>query len=149
MNPKEFLLLNTALAFYNTGTIWAHEVDILRSWKLLDAQSFHRVQSVHWRKLPYWVFAPVALGLIGSLALLWFHPAAGPAWIPWVALTCQLIPHLLTATLWGPWQAKLSRDPRGPESPYLARILSTHWARTLFINLYSLILLAWTMRSLA
>jgi hypothetical protein len=35
MNPKTFLLLNLALGFYNVGTIWAHEIDIFRSWKLV------------------------------------------------------------------------------------------------------------------
>ena len=33
MNTTTFLVLNLALAFYNVGTIWAHEVDIFRSWK--------------------------------------------------------------------------------------------------------------------
>jgi hypothetical protein len=58
MNSSTFLLLNLALAFYNAGTIWAHEVDIFRSWKLVDPVSFHRIQAVHWRKVPYWVFLP-------------------------------------------------------------------------------------------
>lgn len=31
-----FLLLNLALGFYNLGTIWAHEIDIFRSWDLLS-----------------------------------------------------------------------------------------------------------------
>ena len=52
MTPKVFLLLNLALAFYGVGAIWAHEVDIFRSWKLVDAATFHRVQAAHWRKLP-------------------------------------------------------------------------------------------------
>jgi hypothetical protein len=29
---------NLALAFYNVGTIWAHEIDTFRSWKLRAAQ---------------------------------------------------------------------------------------------------------------
>jgi hypothetical protein len=53
MNSAVFLLLNLAVAFYNVGTIWAHEVDIFRSWKLVDPASFPKVQSAHWRKLPY------------------------------------------------------------------------------------------------
>jgi hypothetical protein len=37
MRPQmTFLLANLALAFYNVGTIWAHEIDIFRTWKLLD-----------------------------------------------------------------------------------------------------------------
>ena len=30
MDPETYLLLNLALAFYNVGTVWAHEVDIFR-----------------------------------------------------------------------------------------------------------------------
>jgi hypothetical protein len=30
--------------------------------------------------------------------------------------------HALTALLWGRWQAKLSKDPLGPASPYLHRV---------------------------
>ena len=48
-----FLLLNLALGFYNVGTIWAHEVDIFRSWRLVDRKDFHALQQTHWRKLPY------------------------------------------------------------------------------------------------
>ena len=53
VDPAIFLVLNLALAFYNLGTIWAHEIDIFRSWRLVGVESFHTMQSVHWRKLPY------------------------------------------------------------------------------------------------
>jgi hypothetical protein len=148
MNGNRFLLLNLALAFYNVGTIWAHEVDIFRSWKLLDPETFRRVQTVHWRKLPWWVFAPVGLALIGSIALIWYHPPASPGWAIWGSLACQLTSHFLTAAFWGPWQAKLSRDPLGAASSYLSKFLSTHWMRTLLINAYGLILLAWAIDTL-
>jgi hypothetical protein len=149
MSARSFLLLNLALAFYSVGTIWAHEVDIFRSWKLLDPDTFRRVQAEHWRKLPYWIFAPLGVMFAGSIALVWVHPAGSPAWIAWGALGVQLTSHLLTAILWGPWQARLSRDERGAEGPYLRRILATHWIRTFLINVYGFILLGWSIRSLA
>jgi hypothetical protein len=149
MDAKAFLLLNRALSFYLIGAIWAVEVDIFRSWKLIGAKDFHMVQSAHWRKLPYWVFTPLALALAGSIALLWFHPAGSPAWAIWGNLGCQLASHVLTAIYWGRWQASLSEDDRGPASPYLARILATHWIRTLLINSYGLILLVWTLHLFA
>jgi hypothetical protein len=145
MNRETFLLLNLALAFYNVGTIWAHEVDIFRSWKLVDAEAFRRIQAVHWRKLPYWVFAPVGLGFLGNIALIWYRPANSPGWAVWTALVCQILSHMLTGFLWGPWQAKLSQDPLGSASPYLAKILATHWIRTLLINAYGVILLVWAV----
>ena len=145
MTPTAFLTLNVALAFYNVGTIWAHEVDTFRSWRLVDKGSFRVIQATHWRKLPYWIFAPVALALAGSVGLVWFHPAASPAWGVWGGLACQVASHVLTALFWGRWQALLSKDERGPESPFLKRILSTHWIRTLLINAYAFIDLAWLL----
>ena len=143
-----FLLANLALSFYNVGIIWAHEVDIFRSWKLLDAKTFHAVHVAHWKKLPYWVLAPVALSLVGSIALVWYHPAGSPGWAIWGNLACQLLSHGLTAAFWGRWQAKLSTDPLGAESPFLDTILRTHWLRTLLINACAAILFVWTARML-
>lgn len=148
MNGSVFLLLNLALSFYLVGAIWAHEIDIFRSWRLISRQDFATIQSAHWHKLPYWIFIPLGLALLGSVALIWYHPAAAPAWAIWGSLSAQLASHVLTAMLWGPWQAKLSKDDLGPESPYLSKILSTHWIRTLLINTYAAILLAWTIRAL-
>lgn len=144
MHPALFLLTNLALAFYLVGAIWAHEVDIFRNWQVLDAESFHRLQVVHWRKLPYWVFAPLAAAFAGSIILIWYHPANSPTWGIWGNLVCQLVSHGLTALMWGPWQAKLSRDPTGGRSAYLALIIRTHWIRTLLITAYGVLLFAWT-----
>ncbi len=149
MTPLTFLLANLALAFYNVGTIWAHELDIFRSWKLVGPEAFHRIQQMHWRKLPYWVLLPVAIGFAGSIALLWYRPANSPAWAPACAIGCQALTHSLTALTWGRWQAKLAKDPLGAASPWLARILSTHWIRTLLVNVYAVILFIWMIQCLA
>jgi hypothetical protein len=148
MTATTFLVLNLALAFYDVGAIWAHEVDIFRSWRLVEPANFHHVQRAHWKKLPYWVFVPVGLSLIGAVALIWYHPPQSPAWAVWTALACQLAAHIGTAVYWGPLQARLSQDSRGSASPYLERILSTHWLRTLFINSYAFVLFWWTVRVL-
>ena len=114
MTPTVFLLLNLVLAFYNVGTIWAHEVDIFRTWKLINPEDFPKVQTAHWRKLPYWIFAPVGLALCGGVALVWYHPSSSPVWAIWANLTCQALAIVLTAILWGQWQAKLSNDRLAP-----------------------------------
>jgi hypothetical protein len=126
MTATTFLLLNLALAFYNVGTIWAHEVDIFRSWKLIDPKDFPAVQSTHWKKLRYWIFTPVGLTFAGAVALIWYHPVGSPSWAIWGNIGCQLLALILTAALWGRWQASLSRDPLGSHSHYLNRILATH-----------------------
>ena len=134
MNANTFLLLNLALSFYMVGAIWAHEVDIFRSWKLINAKDFATIQSVHAHKLPYWIFTPLGLALMGSVALIWYHPAASAGWAIWGNLGCQLASHVLTAIYWGNWQAKLSKDERGPASPHLVKILATHWLRTALVT---------------
>jgi hypothetical protein len=149
MRPAVLLLANLALAFYLVGCIWAHEIDIFRNWQVLDAENFHRVQTVHWRKLPYWVFAPLAVAFGGSIALIWYQPSGSPAWAIWGALGCQAASHLLTGVMWGPWQAKLSTDSTGGRSVYLARIIRTHWIRSFLITGYGAILLAWAIIVLA
>jgi hypothetical protein len=140
---RTFLLANVALSFYLAGAIWAVEVDIFRSWKLID---FPIVQKVHWHKLPYWVFAPLALALIGSIVLIRYHPAGSPSWAIWGNLSCQTLSLILTAAFWGRWQAKLSTDPAGPKSIYLAKILNTHWVRTALISAYAVIMLVWAIK---
>ena len=135
------LLAVLALAWYNVGTIWAHEVDIFRSWRLVPPEAFPALQEAHWRKLPYWVFAPVGLTLAGSVALVWVHPLAIPQWTVNMNAVCQLLSLLLTAALWGRWQAALSRDVRGSESPWLLLILRTHWIRTGLITMGAVALL--------
>ena len=145
MNPFTFLLLNLTLGFYNVGTIWAMEVDIFRSWKLVGTD-FHKVQEVHWKKLPYWIFIPVALAFISSVVLVWYHPLGSPVWAIWGVFLAQALSAVLTAIFWGQWQAKLSKDARGSQSPYLTKILKTHWVRTLLINIYAFILLIWVLQ---
>ena len=146
MRPQmTFLLVNLALAFYNVGTIWAHEIDIFRTWTLLDLKTFRAVQAAHWKKLPYWVFVPVGLSFAGSVTLVWYHPPGSPLWAIWGNFACQLLSHVLTGMMWGRWQAALSVDPCGAQGPFLDKILRTHWIRTGLISAYALILLAWSV----
>jgi hypothetical protein len=143
-----FLLANVGLAFYLLGAIWAHEVDIFRSWRLVGADRFAAVQDAHWRKLPYWVFAPLGCALAGGVGLIWLHPAGSPAWGIWGNLGLQAASGVLTGLTWGRWQAGLSRDPAGPGSRYLRLILRTHWVRTLLVSAYAAVMLAWAARVL-
>jgi hypothetical protein len=143
------LLFSVALGFYNVGTIWAHEVDIFQTWPLIRKRDFVSVQAKHFQKLRYWFFAPVALALAGSLALVFYHPAGSPFWAIYSNLACLLLSIVLTVFFWDRWRGLLSKDPRGPDSPYLAQILRTHWIRTVLINAYAFVLLVWAIISLA
>jgi len=107
MTKEVFLVLNLTLAFYNVDTIWAHEVDIFRTWKLLtDPKIFHSVQEVHWIKLPYWVFMPLGIAFLGSIALFWYHPDQIRMWEIVVAFGSQQASHILTAFFLGAMAGK-------------------------------------------
>jgi hypothetical protein len=149
VTPLTFLILNLAVGFYNVGTVWANEIDIFRSWKLLDQKDFERVRQAHWKKLPYWVLFPWGLAIAGSTALIWYHPAGSPAWAIYGGSGCLWLSLILTIFMWGQWQKKLTHDPLGSESPYLAKIIQTHWIRTLLMSTYAIIVLVWTIQILA
>jgi hypothetical protein len=143
------LLLVVAVSFYNVGTIWAMEVDIFRTWKLVGVKEFHTIQNVHWKKLRFWIFPQVGLAMLGSIVLNWYHPAGSPNWAIWGNIICQALFWILTVVFWGPWQAHLSQDPAGPHSSYLAKILQTHWVRTALVTAASLTVLLWTIQLFA
>ena len=139
-----FLLANVALAFTIVGFVWAHQVEIFRSWRLIDARSFRAVHAAHWQTLPIWV-VPIGLGLAGSIALIWYHPAGSPAWAIWASVLCQVITQVLTLFFWGRWQAQLRGDSNGPASPVLDRLIRTHWLRAVLTSAYAAILIVWTV----
>ncbi len=141
-----FLIVNLAIGFYAVGIVWANEIDIFRSWQYVhDAADFRAVWHAHWVKLWSWALIPVSLEFAGSIVLIFFHPAGSPAWAIWGNFTCQLASIVLAGFLWERWQAKLYKDPLGSKSPYLAKILKTHWMRASLTTAYAMILLAWVL----
>jgi hypothetical protein len=106
------------------------------------------VQDVHWKKLPFWIFAPLGLALAGSIILFFYHPDKIPAGEIWAPFGLQVISHVLTSIFWGQWQYKLSKDQSGGKSIYLDKILKTHWIRTALWNANGLMLLYMTIQTL-
>ena len=142
-NRLLLFILTLSISLYNVGTIWAMEVDIFRSWKLIEPGNFQEVQFRHWKKLPYWIFIPVGLALIGSLIMIWYHPDHSPGLAICISVGSQVLSLFLTAIFWGRWQAALSKDPLGSKSPYLDKILKTHWIRTSLITVNGVTLVVW------
>lgn len=90
---------------------------------------------VHWHKIHFWIFIPYGLFFAVSILLIWFHPAGSPAWAIWGNLVCFVLAITLTAALWARWQAKLESDNTvGGASPWLKKILDTHWIRVVLVN---------------
>jgi len=141
-----FLIVTLAIGFYAVGIVWANEIDIFRSWQYIhDVADFRAVWHAHWIKLWVWGLIPVGLEFTFSIGLILFHPAGSPTWVIWGNFSCQLASLILTGLFWEQWQAKLYRDPQGSKSPYLGKILKTHWIRALLTTVYAFILLTWVL----
>ena len=76
----------------------------------------------------------MGLSLLGGIVLIWYQPGNSPLWGVAGAVLSQALSIVRTAGYWGRWQAQLARDPSGPYSRYLAKILNLHWARFLLVN---------------
>lgn len=146
MNSYTFLILNLVLAFYNIGIIWTMELDVFRSWRTLDENSFYSARGTHWKWLPYFVFIPVGLALIGSIGLLWFHPNNSPLWMIWSSFSCQVLAHILTFLFWGRWQAQIYFKKLKPTDPVIEKLIKTHWIRTALMTIFGFILLSWILK---
>ena len=63
------------------------------------------------------------------------YSAGAPAWAIAGNLTCFVVAIGLTAAFWARWQAKLESDnTMGGRSPWLKKILDTHWIRVVLVN---------------
>jgi hypothetical protein len=149
MDPSRWLLLVAfALGAYGTGLIWAMELSVFRSWQLIgDPGSFDRVRAAHWRQVPYYVFAPIGVLFIATIALLVHHPPSVAATPLWTSFALQLASHVLTGMTWGRWQARIALEHQHRDSPYLARIVRTHWIRTALVTL-NMFALGWAVAEL-
>lgn len=135
-----FLEVLLGIAWYNVAAIWLMEVEIFRSWQLMDKASFQRVRAAHWRKLPGLVFVPLGITFVGVVLLIWFHPIGTPGWMIWTGLGLQLAAWVLTAMFWGRWQARITYEDIEPSDPLVSRLINTHWVRTLLVTLYGILL---------
>lgn len=132
------LLITFALSFYGLGLIWAIETLIFPGWALLpDLPTFEKVRGAHWKIIPYLVFIPIGLLFVLTIALLWYMPL-----LPIIlAFFFQLFSHILTGLTFGRWQARIAIEHQGPNSPFLKKILATHWIRTTLVTLNAAALL--------
>ncbi|MDB4940263.1 MAG: hypothetical protein JWO40_688 [Candidatus Doudnabacteria bacterium] len=138
--PNILFLLCGALSFYGIGLIWSMELITLRSWMVVDdTELFHKVRGVHWRVLPYLVFIPTGILVLCSTILLWVHPAKILFPLLLLAVLIQYMILVLTGSMWGRWERKISAEHQSSTSPLMKRLRETHWIRTALITLNGLI----------
>jgi len=128
MKTHWVFLVAFALVFYSTGAAFIESFVNYSSWHLIGKAEFtqyHRFISP--RVLTYLV-APMLLGTVFTVLLLWFRPADIPIWAVWMVIALQAIVWVATAAIQVPIQIQLSAD--GLSVPIIERLIETNfWLR--------------------
>jgi len=128
MAPRWIFLTAFALVFYGTGAAFIEGFVNYASWDLIGTDEFiayHRFISP--RVLTFLV-APLLLGTVFTILMLWSRPAAIPAWAVWAAIAAQAIVWISTITIQVPIQLQLS--DHGLSVELVERLIETNfWLR--------------------
>jgi len=128
MKERWVFLIAFTLVFYGTGAAFIEGFVNYSSWHLIgtaEFTAFHRFISP---LVLTFLVAPLLLGTVFTILLLWFRPAAIPIWAVWVAIALQAIVWASTVAIQIPIQIQLSAD--GLSVPLIERLIETNfWLR--------------------
>lgn len=128
MRARWTFLIAFALVFYGTGAAFIESFVNYASWPLIGADEFvayHRFISPRVLAL---LVAPLLLGTVFTILMLWSRPAPIPAWAVWAALAAQAIVWASTVTIQVPIQFQLS--DQGLSVELIERLITTNfWLR--------------------
>ena len=128
MRQRWIFLIAFALVFYGNGAGFIESFVNYPSWPLIGVDGFiayHRFISP--RVLAFLV-APVLLGTVFTILMLWARPSAIPAWAVWAAIAAQAVVWVSTATIQVPIQFQLSAN--GQSIELIERLIETNfWLR--------------------
>ena len=128
MTRRCIFLVAFALVFYGTGAAFMEGFVNYPSWPLIGANEFvayHRFVSP---RILTFLVAPLVLGTVFTILLLWRRPAAIPAWAVWVAIVAQVVVWVSTVAIQVPIQIQLSAT--GGSAAMFDRLIETNvWLR--------------------
>ena len=117
-----------ALVFYGTGAAFMEGFMAYPSWPLVGSAEFQQFHRFITPRILTFLVAPLVLGTVFSILLIWFRPAAIPAWAVWASIALQAIVWVSTVTIQVPIQLRLSAD--GLSLPLIERLIVTNfWLR--------------------
>lgn len=128
MTRRWIFLIAFALVFYGTGAAFMEGFVNYPSWPLIGTSEFvvyHRFVSP--RILGYLV-APLLLGTLFTILMLWRRPAAIPRWAVWAAIVPQVVVWVATVAIQVPIQIQLS-DTGGSAALFDRLIVTNFWLR--------------------
>lgn len=128
MKARWVFLIAFTLVFYGTGAAFIEGFVNYSSWHLVGTTEFtlfHRFISP--RVLTFLV-APLLMGTVFTILLLWFRPAAIPVQAVWLAIALQAVVWASTVAIQVPIQIELSAN--GLSLPLVERLIQTNfWLR--------------------
>ena len=128
MGPRWIFLSAFALVFYGTGAAVVESFVNYPSWRLIGSDEFIAYHQFISPRVLAFLVAPLLLGTVFTILMLWSRPAAVPAWAVWAALAAQAVVWASTAAIQAPIQIQLS--DRGLSSELIERLIETNfWLR--------------------
>ena len=128
MQPRWIFLIAFALVFYGTGAAFIESFVNYSSWHLIGADEFIAYHRFISPRVVAFLVAPLALGTVFTILMLWSRPATIPAWAVWAALAAQAVVWVSTVTIQVPIQFQLSEH--GLSVELVDRLITTNfWLR--------------------
>jgi hypothetical protein len=128
MKTPWVFLIAFALVFYGTGAALMEGFVAYPSWPLVGSAEFTQFHRFIAPRILTYLVAPLLLGTVFSILLIWFRPAAIPAWPVWTSIALQAIVWISTMAIQVPIQLRLSAD--GLSVPLIDRLMVTNfWLR--------------------
>lgn len=128
MSRRWIFLIAFALIFYGTGAAFMEGFVNYPSWPLIGTNEFvayHRFVSP---RILTFLVAPLVLGTVFTILMLWWRPAAIPKWAVWAAIAAQAVVWVSTVAIQVPIQIQLSAN--GGSAALFDRLIETNfWLR--------------------
>ena len=125
MKTPWVFLMAFALVCYGTGSSLMESFVGYSSWHLVGSAEFTQFHRFISPRILTYLVAPLVLGTVFSILLIWFRPAAVPAWAVWASIGLQAIVWVSTVTIPAPIQLRPSVD--GLSLPLIARLIVTNF----------------------
>ncbi|MBK6797446.1 MAG: hypothetical protein IPG76_11870 [Acidobacteria bacterium] len=128
MRQRWIFLIAFALVFYGTGAAVIESFVNYSSWHLIGADEFIAYHQFISPRVLMFMVAPLLLGTVFTILMLWSRPAAIPAWAVWAAIAVQAVVWASTVTIQVPIQFQLS--DHGLSVELIERLIKTNfWLR--------------------
>jgi hypothetical protein len=132
-----------ALIFYSTGASFIEGFVNYSSWHLIGAREFSTYHKFITPRVLGLLVAPMLLGTVFSVLMLWFRPPSIPSWAVWLVIALQVVVWVSSATIQVPIQFQLSSE--GLSIPRINHLILTNfWLRRVPYGITAVIFL-WMM----